>query len=273
MLDDVVDPSPRQSRTDRGETGSPVLRHEDVRVEVAEVVAVHGHVEAVCLVGRRSDAADRGPERLERQVGLQELPGLAVVVGAGHPPVIGADVDQARDQRGFRERGEGAPVTHPVVHGEHSFGGEHPQDGKFTPVLAQREVLGGAPVAAEIVGQEQPVAAEVEAPRRVVRRGHRREPVEAVAVLVLVGEGPDGGPVPRGGVDPHWIAVLRGRQGDPGLAGNRFLVHSVAEVGLLPVAVQDPGLIAGGPPRSGCPAPRRRCCRASPCPARSRRTA
>ena len=246
MLDDVVDPAPGQSGPDRGETRAPVLGHEDVSGEVPQMMAVHRHVEAVFVVGRGSDAADRRPERLERQVGLKELPGLAVVGGARDAAVVGADVDEAGNQRRLGERREGAPIAHPVVHGQHPFGGEHSQDGKLAAVLAQRQVLGGAPGAPEVVRQEEAVPPDVHPPRSVGRGPHRREPVEPVAVLVLVGEGADGGPVAGGGVNPHRIAVLGGGQRDARLAGNRLLVHPVAAVRLPPVAVQDARLVAGG---------------------------
>ena len=174
----VVRSADGQVRRDRREGLAEIVRHEDVRLEVAVAMVVVRHEERHRIVRRRLDARDVRPGRNAGDVRRQLLPRAAVVPRDPEAAVVGAGVENPRANRRLVQRDDRA-----VRLGAGGVVGDAAGRARRHPDLHR---VGGAEVGrdreeivAALGGLEYAIPADVER-RRVVRRDEiRRIPVEA----------------------------------------------------------------------------------------------
>ena len=148
----VDDLAIRQVAGDRAPRLAAVAADEDVGLEVGLFLVVEGRVDGVVVVDRGLETADVGHLRHAGYL-VDRAPVGAAVLGHLDQAVVGADVDQAFDQRRLGERDDVA-----VVRGRHVLG-----DRVDALDLAEDRQRVGVDLAAEVGADRGPrVAAIVE---------------------------------------------------------------------------------------------------------------
>ena len=176
----------RQVVGNRGPAPAAVGALEQVRLVVAVLVVVEGHVDRVGVEQVGLDVVDECRVRHARQVADLDLaPALApILVGTvGHldQAVVGAGIQQSFLDRRLGQRGDGVVVRHRIgIPGRvPAPGSSHVFDG--IAILVAGQIIGNHfPRIAAVVGAPDPLRGVVDA-RRVVRADQDgRIPVEAV---------------------------------------------------------------------------------------------
>ncbi len=146
----------------------------DVRIEIGELVQIHGKVGGRGVVSGRLDVGDRAPGWEVRDVPGEVLPVSAAVPGQVHLSVVAPCPDQPALERGLGDREQGGPVVgHQVV------------DGHAAGTLLVRLVVGGEvrrdhlPGVAPVRGTVDVLAADVHGVVIVRRDVDRERPVPA----------------------------------------------------------------------------------------------
>ena len=184
MLPDHVDGGTAHPVANRPPGRPQVLGHEDVRRVVVVPVTVEADVRALRLMVRGLHPAHViGDGRAAPRVHdlLRDIrPRLAPVAADLYGAVVRAGPQDARGDRRFGNGRDFAIARRAIVLRERRGVREDPHDRQAVLVESPGEVLGDAPALAPVVGDEEAVAAQVDAVR--VMRGHedRGLPVESV---------------------------------------------------------------------------------------------
>ncbi len=208
-------------------------------------MVVEGGVDDVRVEARGDEVADVGHVGHAGE-GLLAAPGPAAVLGDLDEAVVGADVEEALDERRLVERDD-VPVE-----GRRSVLGH----GVRAPHLAHHLQLVAVEPAGEVVADRRPAVAavlaaedalrrEVEPGRLVGREDERAVPVPAERVVsrLLLRLDEDG--LAALAVVPAEDAVLQGRVDDVGVVGVDAGVEAVAGPGDEPVVVGDAVRVEG----------------------------